>query len=104
MITGEYQYLNALKPRRVSRLPLGKPNRELLKPAEAARRLGQPGVATCRSAGRAGIACRKVKTGGAQQRERWKVHHGGRNVFRALEIRPFATACPADLTASSFCG
>src|SRR5262252_1179723 len=100
MIAGEYQYLNALKPRWVSRLPPGKPSGKFLKPAEAARRLGEPDVMTRRRGGRAGIARRQIKTGGVQRREGWKAHHGGRKVFRAPEIRPFITACPANLIMS----
>src|SRR6266404_6811075 len=100
MIAGEHQHLDAVKPRRISALPLRQPGSEVLQAAETARRLGEPGVARRGRCCRGSIRGQEIETGGAQRSEGWKARHGGWEMLRSSEHRPFTTACPPISTTS----
>src|SRR5260370_30584817 len=94
MKAGEPKQLVAVKPRRITGLPLGEPEGEILRAAETTRRLGEHGIARRGRRCRGSIGGREIDTGGAQGSEGWKARHGRWEMLRSSEHLPFTTACP----------
>ena len=66
MIAGEDQNVDPIEPRRRVTLPVREPGDQILKPAEALRRLGQR-ILTLRGGGAGGgMPARQVEADGAQ--------------------------------------
>jgi hypothetical protein len=77
VIAGEHNNLDAVEPRRISRLPLGEPDHDVLEPAEALRRLGERGIAAGRRGGGGGISVGQIEAGRPQVGKGCEAGHGG---------------------------
>ena len=66
VIAGKDQNLDPLQARRRVALPMREPGDDIFQPAEAARRLGQHGLALGNGGARGGMPARQIETDGAQ--------------------------------------
>jgi hypothetical protein len=81
MISGEYQDFHAVEARRATSLPMREPGDDVLQPAEAAGRLGEPRFAA-RDRSRSGrTSGRKVETCCSQSDKRGECSHHSPRIY-----------------------
>ena len=113
VIAGEDEHFDAVEPRRRAPLPAGEPHHHLFQAPEAARRLGEDGVAARGRCSREVIPRRQIETCRPQVGEGCKAVHrtlpsswNHRRPNRANDTKPAPRSKPllADIPSSSFRG